>query len=231
MKCPICSAKISEIDAFCPNCGSAVKSETSGYMDSIDTSNLGENVGFGKRNTTGAQPVNAVPQQNYAQGQQSYGQPQNGYAQQSYPPPQNGNAQTPYGSAYEPYKIAPVTSAKKGIPKPLMTVLVFILAFLVAFGVRYFYKNTATKTLHVTKESINAAMKAATSESFGYNEDQIVSSDVIGMRYGSLFDATQTMVAKIDDDTYQVQVVSWYDNENSYTSQMVRTIKYFAENC
>ena len=83
----------------------------------------------------------------------------------------------------------------------------------------------------VTKEAINAAMKAATSESFGYNEDPIVSSDVIGMRYGSLFDATQTMVAKIDDDTYQVQVVSWYDNENSYTSQMVRTIKYFAENC
>ena len=83
----------------------------------------------------------------------------------------------------------------------------------------------------VTKESINAAMKAAASESFGYNEDLIVSSDVIGMRYGSLFDATQTMVAKIDDDTYQVQVVSWYDNENSYTSQMVRTIKYFAENC
>ena len=81
----------------------------------------------------------------------------------------------------------------------------------------------------VTKESINAAMKAAASESFGYNEDQIVSSDVIGMRYGSLFDATQTMVAKIDDDTYQVQVVSWYDNENSYTSQMVRTIKYFVE--
>ncbi len=81
----------------------------------------------------------------------------------------------------------------------------------------------------VTKEAINAAMKAAASQSFGYNEDPIVSSDVIGMRYGSLFDATQTMVAKIDDDTYQVQVVSWYDNENSYTSQMVRTIKYFAE--
>ncbi len=81
----------------------------------------------------------------------------------------------------------------------------------------------------VTKEAINAAMKAAASQSFGYNEDQIVSSDVIGMKYGSLFDATQTMVAKIDDDTYQVQVVSWYDNENSYTSQMVRTIKYFAE--
>jgi glyceraldehyde 3-phosphate dehydrogenase len=81
----------------------------------------------------------------------------------------------------------------------------------------------------ITKDSINAAMKAASSESFGYNEDEIVSSDVIGMRYGSLFDATQTMVAKIDDDTYQVQVVSWYDNENSYTSQMVRTIKYFSE--
>ena len=72
-------------------------------------------------------------------------------------------------------------------------------------------------------------MKAAATESFGYTEEELVSSDVIGMRYGSLFDATQTMVAKIDDDTYQVQVVSWYDNENSYTSQMVRTIKYFAE--
>ena len=81
----------------------------------------------------------------------------------------------------------------------------------------------------VTKESINAAMKAASNESFGDNTDEIVSSDVIGMRYGSLFDATQTMVSKIDDNTYQVQVVSWYDNENSYTSQMVRTIKYFAE--
>ena len=81
----------------------------------------------------------------------------------------------------------------------------------------------------ITKEGINAAMKAAATESFGYNEDEIVSSDIIGIRYGSLFDATQTMVAKIDDDTYQVQVVSWYDNENSYTSQMVRTIKYFAE--
>ncbi|MBQ2241392.1 MAG: type I glyceraldehyde-3-phosphate dehydrogenase [Clostridia bacterium] len=81
----------------------------------------------------------------------------------------------------------------------------------------------------ITKDSINAAMKAAATESFGYNTDEIVSSDVIGIRYGSLFDATQTMVAKIDDDTYQVQVVSWYDNENSYTSQMVRTIKYFAE--
>ena len=81
----------------------------------------------------------------------------------------------------------------------------------------------------ITVESINAAMKAASNESFGYTEEELVSSDVIGMRYGSLFDATQTMVQKLDDDTYQVQVVSWYDNENSYTSQMVRTIKYFAE--
>ena len=81
----------------------------------------------------------------------------------------------------------------------------------------------------ITKESINAAMKAASNESFGYTEEPLVSSDIIGLTYGSLFDATQTMVAKIDDDTYQVQVVSWYDNENSYTSQMVRTIKYFAE--
>lgn len=80
----------------------------------------------------------------------------------------------------------------------------------------------------VTVDSVNAAMKAEASESFGYNEEQIVSSDVIGMTYGSLFDSTQTMVAKLGDDTYQVQVVSWYDNEASYTTQMVRTIKYIA---
>ena len=85
------------------------------------------------------------------------------------------------------------------------------------------------KGKNITKDSINAAMKAAANESFGYTEEQLVSSDIIGITYGSLFDATQTMVTKIDDDTYQVQVVSWYDNENSYTSQMVRTIKYFAE--
>ncbi len=81
----------------------------------------------------------------------------------------------------------------------------------------------------VTVEGINAAMKAASSASFGYNEEEIVSSDVVGITYGSLFDATQTMVSKGGDDTYQVQGVSWYDNENSYVSQMVRTIKYFAE--
>jgi glyceraldehyde 3-phosphate dehydrogenase len=81
----------------------------------------------------------------------------------------------------------------------------------------------------LTPAVINEAMKAAANQSYGYNEDQIVSSDVIGMRYGSLFDSTQTMVCKIAEGLYEVQVVSWYDNENSYTSQMVRTIKYFAE--
>ena len=78
-------------------------------------------------------------------------------------------------------------------------------------------------------EEINAQMKSEVTESFGYNEDQIVSSDVIGMRFGSLFDATQTMVCKLEGGKSQVQVVSWYDNENSYVSQMVRTIKYFSE--
>ena len=81
----------------------------------------------------------------------------------------------------------------------------------------------------VTVDQVNAAMKAQATESFGYNTDEIVSSDVIGMRFGSLFDATQTMVSKLPDGKTQVEVVSWYDNENSYTSQMVRTIKYFAE--
>ena len=82
----------------------------------------------------------------------------------------------------------------------------------------------------VTVDEVNAAMKAAASESYGYNTDQIVSSDIVGMTYGSLFDATQTMCTYMEDtDTTQVQTVSWYDNENSYTSQMVRTIKYFAE--
>ena len=85
------------------------------------------------------------------------------------------------------------------------------------------------KAEDLTKEAVNAAMKAAANESFGYTEEQLVSSDVIGMKYGSLFDATQTMVTKVDDGVYQVQVVSWYDNENSYTSQMVRTIKYFSD--
>ena len=83
----------------------------------------------------------------------------------------------------------------------------------------------ATVEKSVTKEEINAAMKAASNESFGYNEDEIVSSDIVGSTYGSIFDATQTMVGADN----LVQVVSWYDNENSYTSQMVRTIKYFAE--
>jgi len=80
-----------------------------------------------------------------------------------------------------------------------------------------------------TVEGINAAMKAAANESFAYNEDEIVSSDIVGSRFGSIFDATQTMVTNMGNGYSQVQVVSWYDNENSYTSQMVRTIKYFAE--
>ena len=88
---------------------------------------------------------------------------------------------------------------------------------------------TAVVEGNVTKEQINEKMKASATESYGYNEDEIVSSDIIGMRYGSLFDATQTMVLPLDNGTTEVQVVSWYDNENSYTSQMVRTIKYFSE--
>ena len=82
---------------------------------------------------------------------------------------------------------------------------------------------------NVTVEGVNAAMKAAASQSFGYTEEELVSSDIIGIKYGSLFDATQTMVIDLGNGLYEVQVVSWYDNENSYTSQMVRTIKYFAE--
>ena len=91
--------------------------------------------------------------------------------------------------------------------------------------------TAVVKAEDLTKEAINAAMKAASNESFGYTEELLVSSDIIGITYGSLFDATQTMVTKIADGLYEVQVVSWYDNENSYTSQMVRTIKYFAEHC
>ena len=88
---------------------------------------------------------------------------------------------------------------------------------------------TAVVKGHVTVDEINAAMKAASTESFGYNTDEIVSSDIIRMRYGSLLDDTQKMVLTMENGTTEVQVVSWYDNENSYTSQMVRTIKYFSE--
>ena len=87
---------------------------------------------------------------------------------------------------------------------------------------------TVKSDKEITAESINEAMKAASNDSYGYTDELLVSSDVIGMTYGSLFDSTQTMVAKVDEGLYQVQVVSWYDNENSYTSQMVRTIKYFS---
>ena len=83
----------------------------------------------------------------------------------------------------------------------------------------------------VSKDTINAYMKSVATESYGYTEEQLVSSDIIGETHGSIFDATQTMVAPLGDGLYQVQVVAWYDNENSYTTQMVRTIKYFVENC
>lgn len=86
---------------------------------------------------------------------------------------------------------------------------------------------TCVLSKKVTAEEINAAMKAAANESFGYTEDEIVSADVIGMRYGSLFDATQTKVVNAGDHQL-VKVVSWYDNENSYVSQLVRTVKHFA---
>ena len=89
--------------------------------------------------------------------------------------------------------------------------------------------TAVVKGKDITVEGINAAMKSASNQSFGYTEELLVSSDIVGIRYGSLFDSTQTMVTEIGDGLYQVQVVSWYDNENSYTSQMVRTIKYFAE--
>lgn len=78
-----------------------------------------------------------------------------------------------------------------------------------------------------TIEEVNAAMKKASNESFGYNEDEIVSSDIIGTSFGSLFDATQTKVISVGDQQ-MVKTVSWYDNEMSYVSQLVRTVKYFA---
>ena len=87
------------------------------------------------------------------------------------------------------------------------------------------------KAENLTPADVNAYMKSVANASYGYTEEQLVSSDIVGMTYGSLFDATQTMVNKVEDGLFEVQVVSWYDNENSYTSQMVRTIKYFAENC
>ncbi len=81
----------------------------------------------------------------------------------------------------------------------------------------------------ITVEKVNEVMKKASNDSFGYTEEPLVSTDIIGTTQGSIFDATQTLVAKIDDDTYQVQVVAWYDNENGYTSQMIRTAKYLME--
>lgn len=82
------------------------------------------------------------------------------------------------------------------------------------------------ETESVSVEGINAAMKAAASQSFGYTEEELVSSDIIGMEYGSLFDATQTLAQRCGTKIYEVRVVAWYDNENSYVSQMVRTLRY-----
>lgn len=88
--------------------------------------------------------------------------------------------------------------------------------------------TAVVKGKNITKEAINSIMKNQKSISFGYTEEELVSSDIVGINYGSLFDATQTMVTKVNEDVYQIQVVAWFDNENSYASQLVRTIKYFA---
>lgn len=85
------------------------------------------------------------------------------------------------------------------------------------------------KGTDITVDKINEVMKKASNESFGYTEEPLVSTDIIGTRYGSIFDATQTLVSKVDENTYQVQVVAWYDNENGYTSQMIRTAKYLMQ--
>ena len=129
-----------------------------------------------------------------------------------------------------------ITPASSGAAKAIGLVLPELNGKLIGAAQRVPVPDGSTTLLYavvkgkdVTVDSVNAAMKAEANESFGYNDEEIVSSDILGMRYGSLFDATQTMVVKLDEDTYEVQVVSWYDNENSYTSQMVRTIKYFAE--
>jgi glyceraldehyde 3-phosphate dehydrogenase len=129
-----------------------------------------------------------------------------------------------------------ITPASSGAAKAIGLVLPELNGKLIGAAQRVPVPTGSTTLLYavvegkdVTVEKVNEAMKAAANESYGYNEDEIVSSDVIGMKFGSLFDATQTMVVKLDDSHYEVQVVSWYDNENSYVSQMVRTIKYLAE--
>lgn len=88
---------------------------------------------------------------------------------------------------------------------------------------------TAVVEGSVTKEEINSAMKKAANESFGYTEEELVSGDIIGSQYGALFDATQTAVLPVDDGATQVQAVSWYDNEEGYTCQMIRLLKYITE--
>jgi glyceraldehyde 3-phosphate dehydrogenase len=126
-----------------------------------------------------------------------------------------------------------ITPASSGAAKAIGLVLPELNGKLIGAAQRVPVPTGSTTLLYavveakdVTVEKVNEAMKAAANESYGYTEEEIVSSDVIGMKFGSLFDATQTMVLKLDDNHYEVQVVSWYDNENSYVSQMVRTIKY-----
>lgn len=128
-----------------------------------------------------------------------------------------------------------ITPASSGAAKAIGLVLPELNGKLIGAAQRVPVPTGSTTLLYavvegkdVTVEKVNEAMKAAANESYGYTEEEIVSSDVIGMKFGSLFDATQTMVLKLDDNHYEVQVVSWYDNENSYVSQMVRTIKYLA---
>jgi glyceraldehyde 3-phosphate dehydrogenase len=111
---------------------------------------------------------------------------------------------------YEPYKRKTVNGSRHYICKEYILPSV-----------------TTILSKKVTPEEINAAMKAASNESFGYNEDEIVSTDIIGTHFGSLFDATQTKVMTVGD-TQMVKTVSWYDNEMSYVSQLVRTVNYFA---
>ena len=131
---------------------------------------------------------------------------------------------------------ANITPASSGAAKAIGLVLPELDGKLIGAAQRVPTPTGSTTLLYavvkgkVTVDEVNAQMKKESTESFGYNTDEIVSKDVVGMRYGSLFDATQTMVQNMEDGNSLVQVVSWYDNENSYTSQMVRTIKYFSEN-
>lgn len=155
MKCPICGSTLNDTDTFCSNCGSAVKSETSGYMDSIDTSNLNENSGFGKRNTSsnnmGSMQNNSAQYVGGNQAQQTVnGQPQGTLNNNQYNQPQfnAGN--------YAPYTVAPAHSKSKGSTKTLISLIVFVVILVIGFGGRYYYKNYSTKTLEGTGYTLTA---------------------------------------------------------------------------